>query len=89
MHQPMDDCRKFINQMHAYIDGELDQSHCSEFESHLDNCTDCRIVVNTLEKTIHLVQADGKEIILPADARRRLFTRLGLEYPGNHDGSAN
>ena len=79
MNTEMNDCQHNIFQIHAYIDDELDKTQCLELESHIADCKNCRIVVNTLKKTIQLVQTDGQEIHLTEDARLRLYTQLGLD----------
>ena len=78
------DCKETLQRLNAYIDGELDPLLCAQLEAHIDTCTDCRIVYNTLMKTIQLCQSDGKSITLPPDARRRLLASLGLEDQHGH-----
>ena len=65
--------------MSEYIDGELDGQLCAELEAHMDSCPDCKIVVDTLKKTVQLVQNSGRETELPQDVRQRLFSRLQLD----------
>jgi len=71
-------CQEIIQQFNAYIDDELDPLLCAQLETHLESCTDCQIVYNTLKKTIQLCQSDGEEVSLPADVRQRLLASLGL-----------
>jgi len=72
-------CQEMLENLGGYIDGDLDGRLCSEIEAHIDSCPDCKIVVNTLKKTIQLYQVTGKEATLPKDVRKRLFARLDLE----------
>jgi anti-sigma factor RsiW len=72
-------CQEILGQLNAYIDGELDTYLCTHLESHLETCTDCQVVLDTLKKTIELCQQDGQEITLPQDARQRLLASLGLD----------
>ena len=72
-------CRETLQQLNAYIDGELDLQLCSHIETHLESCADCQIVYNTLKKTIQLCQNAGEKITLPPEARQRLLASLGLE----------
>ncbi|OQY26240.1 MAG: hypothetical protein B6I38_11685, partial [Anaerolineaceae bacterium 4572_5.1] len=66
---------------------------CEEIESHLADCEDCKVVVDTLEKTVYLYReaaknavtshavaehADSEVSTMPADVRDRLFSRLDL-----------
>jgi anti-sigma factor (TIGR02949 family) len=72
-------CHNLISTLSDYIDGELEPELCSELEHHLANCDNCRIVVNTLRKTIDLYKESSEPEQLPEDVRQRLFYRLNLE----------
>jgi predicted anti-sigma-YlaC factor YlaD len=84
-HQHDVDCNDTIQNLNNYIDGELDSSLCSDIEAHLKVCPKCRVVVNTLKKTIQLFQADGEETVLSPEARQRLFSCLDLDENANAD----
>ena len=43
-----------MGNLSEFIDGELQAELCAELEQHLEGCDNCRIVVNTLRKTIEL-----------------------------------
>jgi anti-sigma factor RsiW len=70
-------CPELLDQLSDYIDGELDAAFCAEIESHLSECSDCRIMVDTLRKTITLYRT-GSDRDLPADVQSRLFKVLKL-----------
>jgi anti-sigma factor RsiW len=72
-------CKDNLTNLNAYIYGELDNALCRDIETHIKSCPNCRIVVNTLKKTIQLYQMDGQETTLPDEARHRLMTRLDLD----------
>ena len=59
-------------------DGTAEEAICQELERHLCECEDCRIVVDTLAKTVYLYHSNA-ETNLPVDVRERLFKRLKLE----------
>lgn len=42
-------------------------------------CENCRVVVDTLRKTISLYRTTGSVTEMPEDARQRLFHRLDLD----------
>lgn len=86
-HHDPSSCRETLQKLNAYIDGELDPLLCSQLEAHMESCTDCLIVYNTLKKTIQLCKSDGEKVKLPPDARQRLLASLGLEDQ-NGDGQA-
>ncbi|MER3514316.1 MAG: hypothetical protein C4310_07945, partial [Chloroflexota bacterium] len=46
--------RHLLGELSAYLDGELSEAICVEIERHLVECADCRIVVDTLHRTILL-----------------------------------
>jgi predicted anti-sigma-YlaC factor YlaD len=73
------DCRKRLAELSEYIDGSAQEQVCREIEKHMESCPDCRIMVDTLRKTITLCRDREKEIGLPEQARRRLYRRLELD----------
>lgn len=78
-HQHDLDCKDILQNLNDYIDGDLDVMLCNDIEDHIEGCSNCRIVVNTLKKTIHLYRVDGEKTTLPQDARKRLFASLDLD----------
>ena len=76
-------CQDYLIEFSDYIDGELSPELCAQIERHLQNCENCRIVVNTLRKTIELYQIHGEDESLPENVRMRLFARLELEDPSH------
>jgi anti-sigma factor RsiW len=72
-------CRDLLESLSDYVDGELSENLCAELERHLHDCDNCRIVVDTLQKTIDLYHAERVPEPLPLDVRDRLFHRLDLD----------
>jgi anti-sigma factor (TIGR02949 family) len=72
------DCSHLLGELSEYVDGELNGELCAELERHLASCEDCRIVVDTLKKTIYLVHATTESEAVPADVRERLYKCLDL-----------
>lgn len=72
-------CEELLGSLSDYVDGTLKQELCAELEKHLAGCNNCRVVVNTLRKTVDLYHEMNAEEGLPDDIRRRLFFRLRLE----------
>ena len=46
------DCKKMLQELNLYIDGELENELCQQLEVHLKGCDQCRIVLDTTTKTI-------------------------------------
>lgn len=76
---PPPSCRHLLDTLSDYLDGELSAELCRELERHLSDCENCRVVVDTLRKTIELYRETVAEPQLPPDVRLRLFHRLDLE----------
>jgi anti-sigma factor (TIGR02949 family) len=72
-------CRELLSSLSDYADGTLQDDMCRELERHIAGCEDCRVVVDTLKKTIYLYHATTEEAEVPADVRERLYKRLDLE----------
>lgn len=72
-------CRALVAQLNDYLDGELPADLCAELDTHLADCPDCQVVLDTLGKTVQIVRTiDLTPPALPADVEERLLTRLGL-----------
>jgi anti-sigma factor (TIGR02949 family) len=74
-----EECRQLLDSLSDYIDGDLQQELCDEIENHMKDCDNCRIVVDTIEKTISLYQTTSEPAAVPDDVRQRLFHRLNLD----------
>ena len=71
-------CHALLNQLSDYIDGELEEALCAEIERHMAGCDNCRVVVNTLAKTVTLFR-ELPEVELSDETQNRLFKVLQLE----------
>lgn len=71
-------CRYLVEELSDYVDGALSADICTEIERHLAGCENCRIVVDTLRKTVYLVHATAESEPVPADVRERLYKCLNL-----------
>ncbi len=80
-------CRTILDNLSLYLDGEASEALCAEIERHLAGCTDCRVVVDTLNRTISLYHALPKDE-LPDSLRKRLYKTLDLEQFLPHDESS-
>ena len=71
-------CKSLLGSLSDYVDGTAQEEICRELEQHLADCDNCRIVVDTLKKTVYLYQSNTKAD-LPLAVRERLFKRLNLD----------
>lgn len=74
-----EECRKLLNSLSDYVDGDLQQDLCDEIELHMKDCENCRIVIDTLSKTVSLYQTSSEAAVVPDEVRQRLFHRLDLD----------
>jgi predicted anti-sigma-YlaC factor YlaD len=72
-------CQALLGTLCDYIDGCCSEELCQEIESHLSECEDCRVVVDTLHKTISLYRKSAEEAAISGDMRERLFKVLKIE----------
>jgi anti-sigma factor RsiW len=47
-------CQALLHQLSAFVEDEASPQLCQEIERHLASCANCRIVVDTLDRTISL-----------------------------------
>lgn len=84
-HTHHEDCRALLGSLSLYLDGEAEESLCREIERHIADCENCRVVVDTLARTVKLYRDNG-HAHLSGDARRRLYIALDLsEYIGGEE----
>lgn len=72
-------CKQLLSTLGDYVDGTLSGELCAELEQHMKGCERCRVVVDTMKKTIELYQETSEETELPDDVRERLYLRLNLD----------
>ena len=73
-------CQSLLSFLSDYVDGDLSDELCREIESHTAECENCRIVVDTLRKTISLYHVTATETPEVSSAtREKLFKTLNLE----------
>ncbi len=72
-------CKNLLASLSDYVDGSLSENLCTEIERHMAGCENCRLVVDSLRKTIYLYQVTTEPVAVPDDVRQRLFSRLDLD----------
>jgi anti-sigma factor RsiW len=70
-------CHDLLGHLSDYIDGELEAAICAQLEAHLAECPDCRVMVDTVRKTIILYHSQTAAE-LPSDVQARLYRVLKL-----------
>jgi predicted anti-sigma-YlaC factor YlaD len=73
-------CQSLLGSLSDYVDGCLSDEFCADLEKHLAECQDCRIVVDTLRKTVTLYHESAEESVeVPEVVRERLYRCLKLD----------
>lgn len=72
------DCRAFLSDLSNYLDGDIDDALRQEIEQHSAECRNCRVVVDTLRKTVQLYRCLPAEP-MPAGLTERILTHLHHE----------
>jgi len=73
-------CDQLLGLLSDYLDGQTEDDVRLVFESHIADCQNCRVVVDTTRKTITLIHAcNDKPLPIPDEVRKRLFNRLDLD----------
>lgn len=75
---PHDPCGH-LHHLSDFVDGELEPDLCAQLESHLAGCENCRIVVDTLQRTVSLYRTLDQESDLSPEMEERLWRRFDLE----------
>ncbi|MCC6165932.1 MAG: zf-HC2 domain-containing protein [Caldilineaceae bacterium] len=73
-------CQALCAQLSGYLDGEVAAEVCAAIDAHLATCPDCRVVVNTLDRTVRLYRG-LPAAALPTEAAARLYAVLDLPAP--------
>jgi len=76
-------CEDLLRMLNDYVDGDLDPGLCEEFEKHFAGCNPCRVVVDTVRKTIAIYKG-GKACEIPLDFKRRLHEALREKWKQVH-----
>lgn len=74
-------CRRFLEQLGDYLDGEGGTALREEVERHIGRCHDCWVVVDSCKKTISIYQCQELQPI-PPSLHERLMKALEARCHG-------
>ena len=72
-------CHQLLSSLSDYIDHDLSDELCAQIERHMQDCENCRIVIDTLAKTVDLYHVTAPGPDMPHAVQERLFQRLELD----------
>lgn len=79
-------CEQLVTYLSDYIDINLDEELRLDAQEHLATCQNCRVVLDTTQRTIFLYRQTGSRGI-PAGRREALFERLQDAFSRGKDRS--
>lgn len=69
------ECRAILEEIAAYLDGELDAAECRRIEAHCVACDSCTSVIDGLRETVGLCRKAGVAP-LPESVRERALASV-------------
>ncbi len=76
------DCKRCVEDLTAYLDGELGPEASAQVQSHLESCSSCSEEFRSFQQAADFVAAHVKELDLPLGSWSRLRKRIeGTKAP--------
>ncbi len=75
-------CKVIFANLSNYLDGALDDTLCDELQRHMSGCKPCEVFLQSLQTTVHAIQALPRESLdndAAAQARSRVLKELEPE----------
>lgn len=73
-------CEDLVRHLSDYLDNELDEELSQDVQEHLSTCENCRVVLNSTEKTILLYREHGQFVRIPSGRKRALFNQIAHAF---------
>ena len=68
-------CKEFLSELTEYLDDRCDRDLKAKLHSHVTECPNCWVIVDTTQKTIQVYKGMEPQEI-PCDVKNRLMTAL-------------
>lgn len=68
-------CKQFLQELNDYLDPNCDTDLRRKLASHVSECPNCFVIVNTTEKTLQIYKGVQPQSI-PEDVKTRLWSAL-------------
>jgi anti-sigma factor RsiW len=82
------ECATLLRLVDGYLDGRLAPRSRRRLEVHLCSCGGCRVVVDTVRRTIRLYRG-SRAVAMPGPCRRRLHRLLRARWAPAPPGRAS
>lgn len=68
-------CKDFLRELNEYLDEAVDPATKQQWQSHVNECPNCFVIVDTTKKTMQIYKG-MEEQQLPGDIKSRLMQAL-------------
>ena len=68
-------CRQFLEELNDYLDPSIDPETKRHLESHVSECPNCFVIVDTTRKTLEVYKGCDPQPV-PEDLKNRLWAAL-------------
>ena len=76
-------CEDLLQHLSAYLDGELDDTLTQAAQDHLATCENCRVVLDSTQKTILLYKQHGQVVTIPPGRKNALYDQIAAAFTRN------
>ena len=80
-------CEDLVRYLSDYLDNELDEALVSAAQEHLATCHNCRVVLDSTQKTIRLYKDQGSFVQIPSGRKNALYEQIAAAYHGRESGA--
>lgn len=80
-------CKQFLQELNDYLDPTGDPEMKRRLESHVTQCPNCFVIVDTTEKTLQVYKGIEPQTI-PEDVKNRLLKALERKMAGRKQSQA-
>ncbi|MGE4619310.1 MAG: zf-HC2 domain-containing protein, partial [Planctomycetota bacterium] len=75
----MDDCIRYRERLHEWVDGELEDTFCEEVDKHVTHCPSCADAAKGVEHIKLLLKTKARRPRVPADLESRVRQSITVE----------
>ena len=78
-------CKQFLTELNAYLDEQTSAEERGRLQSHINECPNCWVVVDTTKKTINVYKGVEPQSV-PNDVKDRLMAALQRKFADKRGG---
>jgi len=79
-------CKQFLQELNDYLDPSVDSALKSKLQSHVAECPNCFVIVDTTQKTLQVYKGMKAQTI-PEEVRSRLWTAIERKIADKRSGN--